>query len=271
MNNAVKPTIGNKELRSVFWRSFALQGSFNYERMQALGFCYAMIPVIRKLYQNHDEQAAALSRHLEIFNTTPQISPFIMGITAAMEEENTRTAEFDVSSINALKASLMGPLAGIGDSLFWGTFRIIAAGIGVSLASEGNILGPLLFLLLFNLPHFLTRYFGLKYGYRIGITSLERIQREGTMDTVMSTVTIIGLIVVGALVGSLLNITTPLTINISGAEVVIQNILDSILPNMLPLAFTFAVFTLIRRGVSITKLTLGTLVLGIVLSFIGFL
>ncbi|VFC14487.1 PTS system mannose/fructose/sorbose transporter subunit IID [Clostridioides difficile] len=136
-----------KELRSMFWRSFALQGAFNYERMQNLGYCYSMLPAIKKLYNKKENQAKAIERHLEIFNTTTVVVPAILGITAAMEEENANNPEFDESSISAVKTALMGPLAGIGDSLFWGTFRIIAAGVGVSLAKEGNIFGPLLFLL----------------------------------------------------------------------------------------------------------------------------
>lgn len=271
MNNTERKKVTKKDLKQVFWRSFALQGAFNYERMQNLGFGYAMLPVIKRLYDKQEDQSKAIERHLEIFNTTPQVSPLIMGISAAMEEENANNEEFDVASINAVKASLMGPLAGIGDSLFWGTFRIIAAGIGVSLASDGNFLGPLLFLLLFNVPHFLVRFFGLKYGYEVGVNSLERIQREGLMDTIMNVVTIVGLLVVGALVGSLLNITTPIVFEVSGAEVVIQEILDSILPNMLPLAFVFLLFRLVRKEISVTKLTLATLVIGILFSLIGVL
>ncbi|WP_067842367.1 PTS system mannose/fructose/sorbose family transporter subunit IID [Amphibacillus sediminis] len=271
MTSSERKKVTKKDLRQVFWRSFALQGAFNYERMQNLGFGYAMLPIIKRLYQKKADQTAAMERHLEIFNTTPQVSPLIMGISAAMEEENANSEGFDVNSINAVKASLMGPLAGIGDSLFWGTFRIIAAGIGVSLALNGNILGPILFLILFNIPHLLLRILGLKYGYEVGVNSLERIQREGLMDTVMNVVTIVGLLVVGALVGSLLNINTPLVFEVSGAEVVIQDIIDSILPNMLPLAFVFILFKLIRKNVSVTKLTLSTLVVGIVLSIIGIL
>ena len=108
--------------------------------MQNVGYMYAMLPVIKKLYRNKEDQAAAITRHLEIFNTTPAVVPTIMGISAAMEEENANNPAFDVQSINAVKASLMGPLAGIGDSIFWGTVRIIAAGIGVSIAKDGNLL-----------------------------------------------------------------------------------------------------------------------------------
>lgn len=263
-------TIEKKQLKSVFWRSFALQGAFNYERMQNVGYMYAMLPVIKKLYRNKEDQAAAITRHLEIFNTTPAVVPTIMGISAAMEEENANNPAFDVQSINAVKASLMGPLAGIGDSIFWGTVRIIAAGIGVSIAKDGNLFGPLLFLVLYNLPNILVRIFGLKLGYQVGVNSLDRIQKEGLMDKIMAVATIVGLCVVGGMVATMLNITTPLKWNISGAEIVVQDILDQILPKMLPLAFTFGIYKLLKKA-SITKITIGIIIFGIAVHLIGIL
>lgn len=262
--------IEKKQLKSVFWRSFALQGAFNYERMQNVGYMYAMLPVIKKLYRNKEDQAAAITRHLEIFNTTPAVVPTIMGISAAMEEENSNNPAFDVQSINAVKASLMGPLAGIGDSIFWGTVRIIAAGIGVSIAKDGNLFGPLLFLVLYNLPNILVRIFGLKLGYQVGVNSLDRIQKEGLMDKIMAVATIVGLCVVGGMVATMLNIMTPLKWNISGAEIVVQDILDQILPKMLPLAFTFGIYKLLKKA-SITKITIGIIIFGIAVHLIGIL
>ena len=262
--------IEKKQLKSVFWRSFALQGAFNYERMQNVGYMYAMLPVIKKLYRNKEDQAAAITRHLEIFNTTPAVVPTIMGISAAMEEENANNPAFDVQSINAVKASLMGPLAGIGDSIFWGTVRIIAAGIGVSIAKDGNLFGPLLFLVLYNLPNILVRIFGLKLGYQVGVNSLDRIQKEGLMDKIMAVATIVGLCVVGGMVATMLNITTPLKWNISGAEIVVQDILDQILPKMLPLAFTFGIYKLLKKA-SMTKITIGIIIFGIAVHLIGIL
>lgn len=269
LTNAKK--ISKKELNRVFWRSFALQGAFNYEKMQNIGYAYAMLPVIRKLYESEADQAAAISRHLELFNTTPAMGPAIMGISAAMEEENANNPAFDSNSINAVKTSLMGAFAGIGDSLFWGTFRIISAGIGISLAADGNIIGPILFLVLFNIPHFLVRILGLKYGYEVGVRSLEKIQKAGLMDKIMSIASIIGLCVVGAMVATMVSIQTPLVIDINGAKVVVQEILDKILPKFLPLAFTFGVFWLLKKNVSVSKLTLGTLAFGILANFIGLL
>lgn len=269
MNNERKVT--KKELRQVFWRSFAIQGAFNYERMQNLGYAYAMIPVIKKLYDNQEDQVKALHRHLEIFNTTPAVAPSIMGISAAMEEQNANNPDFDANSISAVKASLMGPLAGIGDSLFWGTFRVIAAGIGISFALQGNIFGPILFLLLYNVPHLFLRIAGLKYGYQVGVNSLERIQKEGLMDKIMAITRTIGLIVVGGMVATMLKVETPLKFNINDAEVVLQDILNQILPNMLPLLVTFAIFGLMKKKVSITRLTIGIIVVGILIHWIGIL
>lgn len=168
--------ITKKELNHVFWRSFQMEFSWNYERQMNMAYVYAMIPILKKLYQSKEEMAAALKRHLEFFNTTPHIVTLILGITAAMEEENKDDPEFDVTAIDSIKTSLMGPLAGLGDSFFWGTLRLIATGVGTSLAMQGNILGPILFILIFNIPHILFRYLATGWGYRLGTGFLKKIQ-----------------------------------------------------------------------------------------------
>ena len=170
-----KSVIGKKELRSIFLRSLSLEYSWNYERQQNMGYCFAMLPAIKKIYQKKDQIAAA-KRHMEFFNTTPYISTAVFGISTAMEESNARNEDFDTSSINNVKVALMGPLAGIGDSMFWGTLRVIATGIGTSLAMQGSILGPLLFWLIFNVPAFAVRYICLKFGYKFGTSFLNKIE-----------------------------------------------------------------------------------------------
>lgn len=123
-----------KDIRRVFWRSFGMEWDWNYERQMNMAFCYSMLPIIEKLYDKKEDRIEAMQRHLEFFNTTPQLSTLILGITAAMEENNANDPDFDTSSISNVKVSLMGPLAGIGDSFIWGTLRIIATGVGISLA-----------------------------------------------------------------------------------------------------------------------------------------
>ena len=178
--------------KKTFWRTFPLQACFCFERMQNVGFAYMMVPALKKLYTDKKDISDALKRHLAIFNTTPAVVSFIAGASIAMEEKFKKAKdngeEVDEESINAVKTALMGPLAGIGDSFFWGTFRIIGAGIGTSLAAKGSILGAILFLLIYNIPHLLVRYYGLKMGYKSGVAELtsNRIEeRELTADDVL--------------------------------------------------------------------------------------
>ena len=129
-----------KEFMSGFWRSCCLQGCFNYERQQGLGFGYAMIPHLRRIYKDDPEGFKdAMKRHLVFYNITPQCTTFVQGIAVAMEEEAASNPDFDASSINAIKTALMGPLSGIGDSIFWGTLRTIGLGVGISFCMQGNI------------------------------------------------------------------------------------------------------------------------------------
>ena len=232
--------------RKTFWRTFPLQACFCFERMQNVGFAYMMIPALKKLYKNKKDISDALKRHLAIFNTTPAVVSFIAGAAIAMEEKfkkaKDKGEEVDEESINAVKAALMGPLAGIGDSFFWGTFRIIGAGIGTSLAAKGSILGAILFLLIYNVPHLIVRYFGLKIGYKSG-----------------------------AMCASMVAITTPFVFKLNGTKIVLQDIFDGIIKGFLPLGFTFIIYALLEKGMKSTTLLWGILILGIVLSFFGIL
>ena len=140
--------ITKKDLMKVFWRSIPFEISWTYVRQMHSGFAYAMGPILEKLYKTKEERADALKRHMEFFNITPYFATLVLGIVTAMEEKRANNPDFDSASINNVKASLMGPLSGIGDSIFLGTLRIITAGIGVSLAMNGSPLGAILFLLL---------------------------------------------------------------------------------------------------------------------------
>ena len=248
-NSEIKNSkITKKELNHVFWRSFQMEFSWNYERQMNMAYVYAMIPILKKLYQSKEEMAAALKRHLEFFNTTPHIVTLILGITAAMEEENKDDPEFDVTAIDSIKTSLMGPLAGLGDSFFWGTLRLIATGVGTSLAMQGNILGPILFILIFNIPHILFRYLATGWGYRLGTGFLKKIQANGMMESLTLGASIIGLMVVGAMTA------TMITINI---------------PNILCLGAFGIVFYLLKKEVKPLTILIGLAFFGIFGSWIG--
>src|SRR5450432_1248646 len=193
-----EPALSKKTIRSLFFRSLALETNFNFETWQNSGFAYSIIPVLKKLYTTKKELSAALKRHLQFFNTSPYGSTLILGIIAAMEEQKNKSEDFDEESINAVKLGLMGPLAGVFDSLFWGTFKVIAAGVGTSLALKGNVIGPILFILIFNVPHLLLRYNLTFIGYNTGVKFLRNLAKSNLMDKLTTGASILGLMVVGA-------------------------------------------------------------------------
>ncbi|GBD80719.1 PTS system mannose-specific transporter subunit IID [Tetragenococcus halophilus subsp. halophilus] len=261
--------ITKKDLRKVFWRSFQMEFSWHYERQMNLAYAYAMIPILKRVYKSKEQMSASLKRSLEFFNTTPHIVTLILGINAAMEEENAEDENFDVSTIDSIKTSLMGPLAGIGDSFFWGTLRLIATGIGTSLALQGNILGPILFLLVFNVPHILLRYFATNWGYKLGTGFLKKIQENGMMESLTFGAAIIGLMVVGGMTATLIDINIPLKIGSGENAVTLQSIFDDIVPNILNLGVFGAVYYMLKKEVNALVIILGMAVVGILGSLVG--
>lgn len=273
-NGRVQESVMTKEVfKKTFWRTFPLQACFCYERMQNVGFAYQMVPALKKLYPDKEEASKALKRHLAIFNTTPCVVPFITGASMAMEEKFKKAREngeeCDEESINAVKTALMGPLAGIGDSFFWGTLRIIAAGIGASLAAQGSILGAVLFFLMYNIPQLFVRYQGLKLGYKSGVSFLENMSQGGVIALLTEVAKILGLVVVGSMCASMVALSTPLVISMDGADVVIQDIFNSILPNILPLGLTFVIYKLLQKGIKTTTVLWGIILFGIAGSVVG--
>lgn len=248
----------HKEFMSNFWRSCCLQGCFNYERQQGLGFGYAMIPSLKRIYENDEEGFKdALKRHLTFYNITPQCTTFVQGIVIAMEEEAAANKDFDKSSINAVKTALMGPLSGIGDSIFWGTLRTIGLGIGISFCMQGSILGPILFLLIHNIPHWFVRYKGLEIGYSQGLSFMENATEGGLLENFSMAAKILGSVVVGAMIASMISFTTTITLNMGNYQTLsIQSIFDGIMPKLLPLILAFGCFGLIRKGKKTTTVML---------------
>ncbi|MDP4109195.1 MAG: PTS system mannose/fructose/sorbose family transporter subunit IID [Bacillota bacterium] len=261
-----------KDLKRLFWRSWPLMGCFNFERLQSQGFVYALMPFLKDLYPKKEDFVAAMKRHLVFFNTTPQCGPFIMGTTLAMEEEYANNPEtFDVNAINEVKAALMGPLAGIGDSFFWGTFRLIGAGIGAPMAAKGNPLGILIFILVYNIPNFYVRWKGTFLGYEQGVNFLTNASESGTFEKLTEAAKIVGLVVIGGMVASMVAVSTPLTIGSAEGKIVIQDVINSIFPNLLPLLTTLGVWALLKKKVSTTIVLVVILALGILCKYIGVL
>ena len=260
-----------RDLRRLFWRSFQMEFSWNYERQMNLAFVYTLIPVLKRLYPRKEDLAAALKRHLVFFNTTPHIVTLLLGITAAMEEKNSNQRDMDAASIDNVKASLMGPLAGLGDSFFWGTLLLIATGIGTSLALKGSVLGPLLFLLVFNVPHIALRYLFTRWGYVLGTGVLQRVQQSGMMESLTFGASVIGLMVVGGMTASMIDITIPLSFGSGDAKTEVQTIINEVMPCLLPLLSFGIVYWLLGRKVKPLAILGGMAVVGIAGSWLGIL
>lgn len=264
--------LDKKDLRKLFWRSLPMEFSWHYERQMHMGFAFMVGPALRKIYKDDPEGLkAALERNLEFFNCTAHVTPFIGGITLAMEEMNASQEDFDTSSINAVKAALMGPLSGIGDSLILGTLRVLAVGIGTSLAMKGSVLGPILFLLIFNVPTFLLRYICAIKGYELGANYLEKIQKSGLMSKFMLAASILGVMVIGGMTRELVVVSTPLAIGSGETATLIQGVLDGILPGMLSLIAMGVYYYFLKKQVNVIVLIVATAIIGIVCAQFGIL
>lgn len=258
-----------QDYSSIFWRSFAIQSSWSFDKMMAYGYMYAIEKPLRKIYPDDDDFYAALKRHTETFNITPHVSPFVMSLGVAMEEEHAKEENFDTDSINTVKVGLMGPLSGIGDSFFWGTFRVIAAGIGIGIAANGSPLGALVYFLLYTAIHFVTKILAGKYGYKVGVSFLDNASENHMMEKLSYGASILGMIVIGAMVASQVSLETTLSFTLSGAETALQSVFDQIFPGLLPLGATFLCVWLYKKNIKTIYIILGIILLCILGCGIG--
>ena len=247
-----------KDLNKLVFRSLLLQASFNYERMQAGGWLYSILPGLKKVHKNKHDLSESMKSHMEFFNTHPFLVNIIMGIVLAMEEKKQNR-----NTIRAIRVAMMGPLGGIGDALFWLTLLPICVGIGASLGADGNPMGAVIFLVLFNVVHFGLRFFLMHYGYKAGTSAVSTL-KESTKK-VSHAASIVGLTVVGGLIASFVKFNTGLVIHAGEAEIAIQaDLLDKVMPNMLPLGYTLLMYYLLKRGMSPVMLILITVAIDII-------
>lgn len=274
--NTSEKKLTKGDLINMWIRSNFQQASFNYERIHALGFCYDMVPAIKRLYKTKEEQVAALKRHLLFFNVTPACTGPILGVVGAMEETKANGADIDDGTINSIKVGLMGPFCGVGDPVMWGTLRPITAALGASLALGGNLLGPVLFFVLFNAFRLAFLWFGLDYGYRKGLDMVKDLSGN-ILQKLTEGASILGLFVMGALVSKWTTINVPIVVStLEGADgtmvqTTVQNILDQLLPGLLPLVLTLFVCRLLKKRMSPILLIFIIFFIGIAGSYFGFL
>ena len=234
------PKLDNKTLNKMVWLSCFLQASFNYERMQAGGWLYCILPGLEKIHTNKEDLAASMEHNLEFFNTHPFLVTFVMGIVLSLEQQKT-----DIGTIRAVRVAAMGPLGGIGDSIFWLTLVPITAGITANMAIGGSIAGPILFLLIFNAVQFAVRFWLMHWSYNLGSKAIEVLTANAKEFT--RAASMLGVFIVGALTANYGSTTVNLTIENGESPIVIQSILDNIMPKLIPLALTLLLFFLMKK------------------------
>ncbi|MGX7205186.1 PTS system mannose/fructose/sorbose family transporter subunit IID [Enterococcus pingfangensis] len=300
---AEKIELTKKDRLAVAWRSTFIQGSWNYERMQNGGWCYAMMPAIKKLYKTKEDRTLAMQRHLEFFNTHPYIASPILGVTLALEEERANGAPVDDVAIQGVKVGMMGPLAGVGDPVFWFTVRPMLGALGASLALAGNIIGPIIFFLAWNIIRWAFMWYTQEFGYRAGSKITDDLS-GGLLQKVTKGASILGMFVLGALVQRWVNVKfTPVVSTVKldegayiewdklpdGAQGIkealaqqssglaldsskvttLQDNLNQLIPGLAALLLTLLCMWLLKKKVSPIVIILGLFVVGVGLHVLG--
>jgi len=299
--NKIKLTKADR--RSVMLRSQFLQGSWNYERMQNGGWAYSLIPALKKLYPNKDDASAALKRHLEFFNTHPYIAAPILGVTLALEEERANGAQIDDAAIQGVKVGMMGPLARIGDPVFWFTVRPILGAIAASLATGGSVIAPLFFFFVWNIVRVAFLWYTQEFGYQKG-SEITKDLSGGILQTITKGASILGMFVMGILVQRWTNINFPMVISkvkmadgafikfpegaVNGAQLqevltamnkgvalspdkvtTLQDNLNQLVPGFAALLLTFLCMWLLKKKVNPIAIIFGLFAVGIIGHVVG--
>ena len=303
VNNEKRINLSENARKKVWWRHQFLQGSWNYERMQNGGWAFSIIPAIKELYTKKEDQVEALKRHLEFYNTHPYVSSPVMGVTLAMEEERANGTPIDDAAINGVKVGMMGPLAGVGDPVFWFTVRPILGALGASLALSGNPVGPLLFFILWNLIRMVFEWKTQEMGYKAG-SQITKDLSGGLLGRITLMASILGMFIIGALVQRWVSVKFAIDVSAikqqpgsyidwaslpAGAEGIqsalkqfsdigptaldpikvtsLQQNLDSLIPGLVPLLLTLGICKLLKKNISPITIILALFLIGIVAKY----
>lgn len=251
--------------------SLGMEFSWTYANQMGIAFGLMIMKMLKKIYHDDPEgYAKALERHVAFFNITVQIAPFVGGIAISMEEKIAK-GELEPESVNEVKAALMGPLSGIGDSVFLTCLRVVAAAIGISLCQAGNPAGPFAFLLIYNVPAFWLRIWGVQKGYDVGVGLLTGAEKSGLMDSIMQITGIVGCMVIGSMTKDMFWATLSVEFGVGETATSLQAVLDNIMPGLVGLGFMGLYYWLLSKKISPVWIILGTMVFGVIAAFFGFM
>lgn len=267
--------LDKKEVVNAFWRwTFFSHANYNYERLEATGLVHAFKPIVKKLYgDNPEEYKKFLLRHMQFFNTEPHIGGLIPGIVIAMEEERANGAPIDDDAISGVKTGLMGPFAGIGDTLWQGTLTPILLALGISLGSQGNLLGPIIYTALMFGIMFPVAYICWMKGYELGKTGIEKLLGGNQLQMLITGASAMGAIVMGAMSSQFVYAKSGLVLEMGDVVFNVQTqMLDAIFTGILPLGITMLTLFLLKNKKMKATTVMGILILiGVVGGITGIL
>lgn len=250
--------LDKKTLNSMVWRSHQLQASFNYERMQAAGWLWSILPGLQKIHTNKEDLALSMEHNLEFFNTHPFLVTFVMGIVLSLEQQKA-----DVNTIRAVRVAAMGPLGGIGDALFWFALVPITAGITCNMAISGSWVGPILYFVICYGVELALRFFLMNWSYKLGTNAIGALTKNAKEFT--RAASMLGVFVVGALTCNYANVQLGMVIPNGEKPIDVQSLLNGVLPAALSLAITLLCYWLIKKkNWSATKCIVLLLAIGVV-------
>ena len=275
MTDRTPVKLDRRDVRRAFWLwTFFSHANYNYERLQGTAFAHAMTPIIRKLYKDPEEIKAALKRHLVFFNTEPNVGGVIHGAVIAMEEQRANGADIDDDAINSVKSGLMGPLAGVGDTIDQGTITPILLSLGIGIAAgsaapgDGNPIGALIYLVAEVAVMTALAYFFWFQGYDRGREGVTSLLRSGALDRLVTGAGALGNLVLGALAFQFVHVFVTVSLIVGDGHFELAKLLAQIMPGILPLLFTLLTWYLLtRRRVSAIWLLVVYLVVAMVGAF----
>ncbi len=264
--------LSKKTLVKTWLWTTSTEACYNYERLQALGAANLMLTPIRELYDTNEERVKELKKYMVFYNSEVfTVGPIINGIACSMEEAHANGENITEKDINAVRTGLMGPVAGIGDTVMQGILFPILFGIGCSMALDGSYLGPILSFAIFEILIFGCGYFMFMTGYKQGKTSLLKILKNGTIDRIINSFSIVGLMVVGSMAATRVTVNTPLAIKVGEGTTTIQSVLDSLAPGLIPLGITLLVWWMLKKKINTVWIIIAIFLVGIAGYYSGIL
>lgn len=245
--------------------SIILQSAFSFERMQAPGFTLSMLPTFQKIYgDSEDDLREFMTYNMQFMNTEPHMATFLMGLILSMEE-----AGEDRELIEGLRNGLFGPFAGLGDAIFWFTLLPISAAICSSLALDGSVLGPILYIIIWFIAAISRILFG-RFGYNLGVNAVSNISENTKYLT--KAAGILGVSVVGGLIPSYISLEFSESLKFGLEGTTVQEVFDSVLPNILPLSFVFFLYWLFKKkNANVLLIILGIIAFSIAMAYLGWM